>query len=65
MNMKLAKTDLTIFQSVQGSEPIDIVLATQSPNTDFASTLSQAKTETIEESADYELFRTGDRASAA
>lgn len=45
--MKLAKTDLTIFQSAQGSEPIDIVLAIQSSNTDFASTLSQAKTETI------------------
>jgi hypothetical protein len=54
VNMKLAKTDLTLFQSAQGSEPIDIVLATQSSNTDFASTLSQAKTEGIEESAHYE-----------
>jgi hypothetical protein len=65
VNMKLAKTDLTIFQSAQGSEPIDIVLATQSSNTDFARMLSQAKTEAIEDSADYEIFRTGDSANGA
>jgi hypothetical protein len=63
--MKLAKTDLTIFQSAQRSEPIDIVLATQSSNTDFARALSQAKTQPIEESADYEIFRTGDSARGA
>jgi hypothetical protein len=65
LNVRFAESNPTIFQSAQGSEPIDIVLATESSNTDFAKMLSQAKTEGIENSADYEIFRTGDSASGA
>lgn len=54
---------LEIWGSAQVSGDMGSVLASQSSNADLAKSLLANKTEIIEDSIDYELFRTGDRQS--